>query len=595
MRALLTKSLLAVIALAIAAAGCSEKLTRQDPVYDEITKELDQAADQRAKARMPEAVEKALLPPLIVQMPRPDGAPVAQRFDLSVNNAPANQVFMAIATGSPYSMIVHPAVRAPISLNVKNVTIFEALETLRDLYGYEYRVQGTRIMIKPVTMQTRIFQVNYLQGRRQGLTQVRVATGSITDSPSAGTAGVTGGVLPGTTGTQGPTSRPTEGAKVTTTTDTSFWADLGKSLTAIVGTAEGRHVIVNSQSGIIVVRAMPAEQRDVEKFLHAMQLVVERQVMLEAKIIEVQLTDGAAAGINWAAFRNGSTRFATGVINSGTRLSREGTISFPTARNEDGTLAAGSDLSGVFSGPVAAALETGVFAAAGGIFGLALQTSNFAALLAFLETQGTLNVLSSPRIATINNQKALLKVGTDDFFVTNVSTTSTTSGVNTTIAPTITVQPFFSGVALDVTPQIDRDDNIILHIHPQVSKVIEKKKNVDLGTLGQFTLPLASSRINETDAIVRVEDGNIVAIGGLMAQVSQTDSGQVPVVGDAPVVGNLFRQKTVSSAKSELVILLKPTIVRGDSEWQKELRETRERFRALQQPSQQPAQQPPPQ
>jgi len=187
-------------------------------------------------------------------------------------------------------------------------------------------------------------------------------------------------------------------------------------------------------------------------------------------------------------------------------------------------------------------------------------------------------------VATINNQKAVLKVGTDDFFVTNVSTTSSTSGTNTTVTPTITVAPFFSGIALDVTPQIDDSNNIILHIHPSVSNVVEKNKVIDLGTLGSFTLPLASSDVNETDTIVRVTDGNIVAIGGLMRQRSSSDRSQVPVVGDMPGIGNLFRQRDNSSSKSELVILLKPTIIHGDRNWQEDLIQTRDRIRAMSAP-----------
>jgi MSHA biogenesis protein MshL len=191
------------------------------------------------------------------------------------------------------------------------------------------------------------------------------------------------------------------------------------------------------------------------------------------------------------------------------------------------------------------------------------------------------NVLSSPRVAAINNQKAVLKVGTDDFFVTNVSTTSTTSGTSTTIAPTITVQPFFSGIALDVTPQIDENNSIILHVHPQVSDVVERRKVVDLGTLGTFTLPLASSSVNETDTIVRVQDGNIVAIGGLMREKTTQDRSQVPGVGDQPGIGNLFAQRARSTTKTELVILLKPTIVHSDRNWQEDIAATRDRVRGF--------------
>ena len=561
-------------AVAVAAlAGCAGEAMRSANTRDNINLELDKAARERAKPAAPDAVSQALLPPLVVELPRAEGQLLDQRFDLNVNKAPANQVFMAIVSGTRYSMIVHPDVRDAISVNLKDVTVMEALDTLRELYGYEYRIQGNRITVQPVTMLTRVFKVNYLQASRSGRSEVRVSSGSITDSSSTGTPGAT---VPSGIPTGGTTTRATESTRVTTSSESNFWADITKSLTAITGTSDGRNVIVNSQSGVIVVRALPVEQRAVESFLKQMQLIVERQVVLEAKIIEVQLRDAYEAGVNWAAFRDGSTRAQGGVIRPGSIIGNTGPLVTPTSRAPDGSP----------TGNIAATLgATASFATAaavpGSVFGLALQTSNFAALLTFLETQGSLNVLSSPRVATINNQKAVLKVGTDDFFVTNISTTSTTSGTSTTISPTITVQPFFSGIALDVTPQIDEYNNIILHIHPQVSTVIERRKDVNLGSLGTFTLPLASSTINETDTIVRVQDGNIVAIGGLMKQESVNERSGLPGIGDAPGLGALFRQRGIVSTKSEIVILLKPTIVHSDRNWQQDLAETRERIQGM--------------
>lgn len=576
------KKLLTLCALATL-CGCAidQAAQKQEATLDRIKQELERAAASRPVN--PNAVSEALLPPLVVEMPRAELAPPDTRFDLNVNNAPSNQVFMAIVSGTRYSMIVHPSIKDPISLNLKDVTVLEAMDAIRDLYGYEYRVQGNRITVQPVSMQTRVFQVNYLQGQRRGQSDVRVSSGSITDSP---TAGVVPGVpsvapVPGAAMTGAPTSRLTESTRITTSTQVDFWGDVNRAITAIVGATEGRSVIVNPQSGVIVVRALPAELRSVESFLKSMQLIVERQVMLEAKIVEVRLREGYEAGVNWAAFRDGSTRGAAGVIRPGSTLGTTGTLTTPTARAPDGTPLGASSLSttlGLAGEAGSMILGAG---APGGIFGLALQTSNFAALLAFLETQGGINVLSSPRVATINNQKAVLKVGTDEFFVTNITTTSTTSAAGTTTAPTITVQPFFSGIALDVTPQIDEANNIILHVHPSVSSVIEKRKVIDLGNLGTFTLPLASSDVNETDTVVRVQDNNIVAIGGLMREQSETNRSQLPGVGDVPGVGALFRQRAGSTTKSELVILIKPTIITSERSWQQDLSDTRDRVRAM--------------
>ncbi len=563
-----------MLAIAVAtAAGCAVR----DATYGRIGSEMDEAVAKRAKPAAPEAVSQALLPPLVVEMPRVEGAPLDQRFDLNVNNAPAGQVFMAIVSGTRYSMIVHPDVRDAISVNLKDVTVIEALDTMRDLYGYEYRVQGNRITVLPITLQTRVFKVNYIQASRSGRSDVRVSSGSITDAPTAPGAGTPGAPAP-TSGTGGQPQRLTESTRVTTSSDSNFWGDIVKSITAIVGAADGRNVIVNSQSGVIVVRALPAELRAVESFLKTMQLIVERQVVLEAKIIEVTLNDSFSAGINWAAFRAGNVRAAAGLIRPGSTIGNTGALQTPTARAPDGS--ATGNITATLGAAASLVTEGSV---PGGVFGLALQTSEFAALLTFLETQGAVNVLSSPRVATINNQKAVLKVGTDDFFVTNISTTTTTTGGGTVTSPTITVQPFFSGIALDVTPQIDDNNNIILHIHPQVSTVIERTKELNLGSLGAFSLPLASSSINETDTIVRVQDGNIVAIGGLMRQESTTDRSQIPGIGDVPGVGLLFGQRARSSKKSELVILLKPTIIHSDRNWQQDLSDTRERIRALEQ------------
>jgi len=566
-----------MIAMMLALAGCTQQLAKHDTTRDAINAELEKAVEERAK--------KAMLPPLVVEMPSAVKAkPLEQRFDLNVSGAPAAQVFMAIVSGTSYSIVVHPDIKESISVNLKNVTVLEALDVLRDLYGYDYKVQANRITVLPITMRTRVFSVNYIQANRTGRSDMRVSSGSITDAPSGGggSAGTT------TTGGGAPQSL-VESSRVTTKSESNFWADITKSITAIVGGGGGRNVIVNSQSGVIVVRALPAELRSVEKFLKEMQLIVERQVMLEAKIIDVTLREGFEAGINWAAFRDGSNRAAGGVVRPGSDIGNTGPLGTPTNLLPDGSIDPASAFTATLG--AAASLATGA-TAPGAVFGLALQTSNFAALLTFLETQGTVNVLSSPRVATINNQKAVLKVGQDDFFVTNISTTSTTSGAGTVTSPTITVQPFFSGIALDVTPQIDKDNNIILHVHPQVSRVVEQRKVVDLGNLGAFVLPLASSSVNETDTIVRVQDANIVAIGGLMRQETLSADSQVPGAGDVPGVGKLFQQKNRRTTKSEIVILLKPTIIHNDRNWQQDIIETRDRLRSLMQPAPAPAEQP---
>ena len=536
-------------------AGCGTPSSRHETA-DAIQREMNQAAMDSAQPAKPDAVNNALLPPLALGMPRVDYKSLDTKFDLTVNSTPVQQVFMAIVAGTRYSILLHPDVSGSISLNLKDVTVFEALEAIREIYGYDYKMDSARIYIQPLTLQTRIFQVNYLTGQRNGTSSLRVNSGSVSDASTGG--------APGTALPAGGVGRSQESSKVTMTSSSDFWDELGKSLTAIVGNEKGRNVVVSPMSGVIVVRAMPDELRNVTAYLKASQVSIERQVILEAKIVEVQLNDGYQSGVNWGAFKNNpNSHTSAGQLSPGTALAPTGSIT-----NGLTTATPGSSLS--------LAKSAAAGQAAGSLFGLAFQTSNFAALLNFLESQGNIHVLSSPRIATLNNQKAVLKVGTDEFFVTNVSTTTTT-GTATTSTPSVTLQPFFSGIALDVTPRIDENGEIILHVHPSVSLVSTVNKTIDLGALnGSLNLPLASSSISETDSIVRARDGQIVAIGGLMRQATFDDRSGLP-----GLPKSIFGQTTQRSEKRELVILLKPTIVDNDKDWADDITRSRDRVNGL--------------
>ena len=551
---------LAATAVSLAlVAGCAAPPPPKG-VLPAISSELASAAQRKPPAR-PEALDRALLPPVQMGMPSIAGVDLEPRFDLNVSNAPAAQVFMSIVSGTRYSILLHPEVSGVISVSLKDVTVEEALSAIREQYGYDYRAEGTRIFVQPAGLQTRVFQVNYPPGQRRGTTEIRVTSGAVTDT-GGGAAPTAGGAAPAST----TSSHALETSRVTTQQQSDLWADLRTALLAIVGTGEGRSVIVTPQSGVVVVRAFPQQLRAVEQYLRATRLSIERQVMLEAKIIEVTLSGEYQAGINWAIFNR---RIAAG------QLSSSAAVGGAAAASE---LVADTARRSIVSSAGAAAASN----PAGAVFGLALQTPSFAALLTFLESQGNVQVLSSPRIATLNNQKAVLKVGTDEFFVTNVSTTTTTTSAGSQTSPSVTVQPFFSGIVLDVTPQIDQGSNIILHIHPSVSEVTESTRVVNLGGGNpSITLPLAKSTVNETDTIVRVTDGNIVAIGGLMSVDVRDRRGGVPGLADDSILRNTDR--TVS--KRELVILLKPTLIVADRNWEQDIEQTRGRLESLNQPS----------
>ncbi|MDE2440332.1 MAG: pilus (MSHA type) biogenesis protein MshL [Betaproteobacteria bacterium] len=569
----MSKLLIAAMSVMVVAA-CSNQHARRGDVFDKAEQEVGGAANSKSARPQGDVIGQAMVPPLQIDLPA--STKPEPRFNLAVNNAPVTQVLNALVSGTPYSMLFPPELTGSVSLNLKNTTVREALDTLRDVYGYDYRMQGNRIYVQPNAIQTRMFKINYLANRRVGSSDMRVTGSSPTTSnPTQNTSqGMSNApALPGGT-TGGMAQRAVDSARVQTTSDYDFWKELSLALNTIVGNQDGRNVIINPTSGVVLVKASPVELRGVEEYLKATQLVVERQVMLEAKIIEVSLSDSYQTGINWSKFGGVANRFSLGIAAPNATLAGSGAIGASATGVTAGTM--------VSSTPGAnGALTTGT--TGNGFFGLTFQSGNFASLLSFLEGQGDVQVLSSPRIATTNNQKAVLKVGTDDYFVTGISTNVTT-GIGTAsnvVTPNITLQPFFSGISLDVTPQIDDEGNIILHVHPQVSVVEEKTKNVNLGDLGTYTLPLASSTINETDSIVRVQDGSIVAIGGLMSQEQNTNRYGLPGISGVPALGQLFGQKSMMNRKRELVILMRSTVIKGENSWRETLGEAQQRLQGL--------------
>ena len=550
-------------------AGCAaERPLRTADVSDAVRAELATPVAKPSTV-VPAKVSDALAEPA----PKAAPLPPEPRLDLLVNEAQAREVFLAIVADTRYSMLMHPDVSGKLSVTLRGVTVTEALEAIRDVYGYDFKIEGRRIVVYAPTLQTRVFTINYPHALREGTSELRVSSGSSGNANGANNSSSTGNTS-STNGASGSNnsagSSQQIGSRVTTSSRTDFWAELTDAVKGMLGGGAGRNVIVSPQAGIMAVRGMPDELRQVSQFLKAAQIAVERQVMLEAKIVEVELRDGFQSGIDWSALRN--TGRYTGVI---------GTVGGGTANN---VLVNGvtTNVPGFPSGNAAALADTlSLPGAGGGLFGLALATDGFQAVLGFLETRGDIQILSSPRIATMNNQKALLKVGTDEFFVTNVSggtaatsSTSTTSSTAPTL-PTLTLTPFFSGIALDVTPQIDDGNNITLHVRPSVTNVTEKTKQIDLGTIGNYKLPLASSAVNESDTMVRIQDGNIVAIGGLMQMESNRTSSGMPGTSDVPFLSSILGHKLNSGRKKELVVLIKPTIIRSAEDWETQTRRTK--------------------
>lgn len=539
----------------IGLSGCQPLPPKERVTLNRIHASIDESI-----ANQPTLVSP--MQPAISAEPPPTMMP---RFDINVSEVPARAFFLSMVEGTPYNMLVHPEVEGMISLRLKNVMIDEVMKAVRDLYGYGYKRTSSGWQLLPARMRTVTFEVNYLNIERTGHSQVRVNSGTQSsnlysfDQDDRGRGGQDNGDRDRDNLFGGGTNIDTTQPK------TTFWKELETSLKAILGQAEGRSVVVNPELGTVVVRAMPYELREVEEFLSITQKIAQRQVILEAKILEVTLNDDFQAGINWALLSTNHKGNGVGI----SQINKSNTTAIVTPGND---FVPFDPESGLASNPF------------GGVFAAALRISDFAAFLELLKTQGEVQVLSSPRVATLNNQKAVIKVGSDEYFITNVSQTIIT-GTTTTTTPQIELTPFFSGIALDVTPKIGESGDILLHIHPSVNNVIEQQKMVSVGGNAQ-NLPLAFSTVRESDSIIRAHSGQVVIIGGLMKNQTNDTQNSVPLLGDLPLIGYLFQHTKKSYLKSELVILLRPIVIAENGEqWTPLLQQSAHAFQQLERDS----------
>lgn len=450
-------------------------------------------------------------------------------FDVAAVNTPAKEFFMSLVRGQNKNIIVHPEVGGNISINLQNVTLEQALTAVCDVYEYDFIYSSYGYKIIPKRLQSRIFKVSYLNVNREGKSVTRVNSGQVEEA------------APGESTTQSDTgtaensnsiseSTAISNSEVQTTSHADFWKNIEASISTILGNAEGTRVVVSPQAGLVLVEAYSSQLSLVEHYLKSAEHALLKQVIIEAKILEVELNDKFNAGVQWDTFEQG---FGGKLELNDSRVG-----------------------AGLASGDIRKAADMTL----GGVFSVGLNFTDFTSIIEVLKTQGDVQVLSSPRISTVNNQKAIIKVGNEEYFVTNITTQATQSVSGPSNSTNVVINPFFSGIALDVTPQISDDNIITLHIHPTVTTVTDKIKEVGLSDK-PLILPLAYTTVRESDSIVKARSGQVIVLGGLIQNKVSNNRADVPWLYKIPLIGLLFTQRQDETVKSEMVILLRPKVV----------------------------------
>lgn len=522
-------------------------------------------------------------------------APVEERFNIVANRENAQNFFANVVAGTDFGVAVSPDLEGEISISLPNVTIDDVMQAVQQTYGYQISRRGNIYHVQAAGLQTRLFTVDYLNVTRMGTSSVQVSSsgqsgqngnnnnnnnqsgnfnngGNFNNNQNNNNNFQNGQFGQGGQGGQfGQGVQGGRGGQVSTQTESNFWEDFEEVIAALVGAevrrdndtnagagggilsglsaargsagnASGKSVVVQPQVGLIMVTAYPHELDRVAEYIAHAQNILSREVTIQVQFLEVILNKGFQSAIDFDTFGPGGSAAGDNVV----------------------TGAYGS---------------AGDFTISGNSNPLSIVTNftDFDAVFRILESRGTTQVLSSPSLKVLNNQKAVFQDGDEEYFQTGASSTTIAGGNNTTTNASASLESFFSGISMDITPQISSDGKITLHVHPTISTVVEQSKSIS----GE-QIPLARTSVRELDSVIRAEDGKIVVLGGLAYERSTDDLAGIPFANDIPVVGAAFDQRRSSTVKSEFIILLRPMIANPDNE-AKFIRDSNDRFRQINQ------------
>ena len=430
---------------------------------------------------------------------------------------------------------------------LKNLTINEVLDLIVKENDLQYTLQNNVLKISYLT--TKTYQLDYISGERRGEGSTNIRLSSNTGTAAGGAAG-------GAAGTSSGGASSESGTNISSKDEVKFWSDLGKEIKNILSRPEDNYtqsktvdqnstdvhnVYINKSAGLVTVTATNKQMQRLDKYIADLQKKMQTQVMIDVKIYSVTFQDGSSTGIDWSqlyALQNIDmtfdyqnvdkvTTYSSTALNTGTAFS-----AFPLTPQ-------GNNI--------------------GSIFRLGAKGS-LKEVIKFLKTQGDLYAVSNPKILTLNNQPALITSGTELFYKTTSSSVASSGGGAAAIGGvTEVISSVFAGVLLDITPEISNDGSITLRINPSISDVASQLKEDNSAR----SMPPDLSR-RQMSSVITVKDGSTVIMGGLIGTKNDMKANKVPLLGDIPGLGWLFKSEGVTKKTEEIVIIIEPHIVKRD-------------------------------
>lgn len=578
--------LLLISVLLISVSACSNAPV-QKPGGGHLSTEKVGAGD---KATIPAPVQQMLA------LPKPKVAPKVETYSVVVNNVHVRELLFALARDAKLNVDIHPGIEGVVTLNAIDQTLQQLLTRIAKQVDVRWELDGPNLSVMPDKPFLRTYKIDFVNMARTVKSSISTATQIASAAPGAGSGSqVSGSGAGGNSATTSVTSdtkndlmeslisnvtdilkeedklrwraivetemdirAKTEGtgkisAGISSGSKTEYPS--GKTETAgqggaasgsgnqqIDSRAEAKKkigeyepsvsVFANKETGVLIVRATHRQHEKIQEFIDQVMRTAKRQVLIEATIVEVNLNNKHKQGINWSALRSGAKGF---------QFTQAGTTGLPSANPLNIFTIA-------YDNPTS-------------------RVGNLAAEISLLESFGNVKVLSSPKLSVMNNQTATLKVADNKVYFT-VSAVITPATLTTAAYATYNTTPHSISVGffMNVTPQISDTDTVTINVRPTISRIVGYKKdpNPDLKR-ADVVNEVPEIQTREMESIIKVESGQIAVMGGLMQEEINNLTDAVPAAWKTPLIGNLFKNTNDESKKTELVIFLRPIVIKDAS------------------------------